>query len=380
MFERKQAGENALIVQTRRRAGELEAAQEFRELAASAGAQVKAELWARSDTPNPRFFVGTGKADEIKEKVAELDLSLILVNHQLTPVQERNLEAHVQCRVVDRTTLILDIFSQRARSHEGKLEVELAQLRHMATRLVRGWTHLERQRGGIGNRGPGETQLELDRRLLSKRVDILSDRLEVAVKQREQGRKGRSSSGISQIALVGYTNAGKSTLFNALTKAKVHVADQLFATLDPTVRKVFLAEHGEITVADTVGFVSDLPHELVAAFRSTLTEAREAQLLLHVIDAADPLLAEHIQDVDKVLEEIGAAAIPKLLVMNKIDLIDQRPQFEPGERPRVWVSAHTGAGMAELKQALMTLLPAPRGHWANAGHDGVLINEAANSN
>ena len=377
MFERKQAGENALIVQTRRRAGEVEAAQEFRELAASAGAQVKAELWARSDTPNPRFFVGTGKADEIKEKVAELDLSLILVNHQLTPVQERNLEAHVQCRVVDRTTLILDIFSQRARSHEGKLEVELAQLRHMATRLVRGWTHLERQRGGIGNRGPGETQLELDRRLLSKRVDILSDRLEVAVKQREQGRKGRSSSGISQIALVGYTNAGKSTLFNALTKAKVHVADQLFATLDPTVRKVFLAEHGEITVADTVGFVSDLPHELVAAFRSTLTEAREAQLLLHVIDAADPLLAEHIQDVDKVLEEIGAAAIPKLLVMNKIDLIDQRPQFEPGERPRVWVSAHTGAGMAELKQALMSLLPAPRGHWANAGNDGALINDGA---
>ena len=380
MFDRKQAGENALIVQTRRRAGEVEAAQEFRELAASAGAQVKAELWARSDTPNPRFFVGTGKADEIKEKVAELDLSLILVNHQLTPVQERNLEAHVQCRVVDRTTLILDIFSQRARSHEGKLEVELAQLRHMATRLVRGWTHLERQRGGIGNRGPGETQLELDRRLLSKRVDILSDRLEVAVKQREQGRKGRTSSGISQIALVGYTNAGKSTLFNALTKAKVHVADQLFATLDPTVRKVFLAEHGEITVADTVGFVSDLPHELVAAFRSTLTEAREAQLLLHVIDAADPLLAEHIQDVDKVLEEIGAAAIPKLLVMNKIDLIDQRPQFEPGERPRVWVSAHTGAGMTELKQALMSLLPAPRGHWANAGHDAVLIDDAANSN
>ncbi len=365
MFERKQAGENALIVQTRRRAGEIEAAQEFRELAASAGAQVKAELWARSDTPNPRFFVGTGKADEIKEKVAELELSLVLVNHQLTPVQERNLEAHLQCRVVDRTSLILDIFSQRARSHEGKLEVELAQLRHMSTRLVRGWTHLERQRGGIGNRGPGETQLEIDRRLLSKRVDILAERLEVAVKQREQGRKGRSSSGISQIALVGYTNAGKSTLFNALTKAKVHVADQLYATLDPTVRKVFLAEHGEITVADTVGFVSDLPHELVAAFRSTLTEAREAQLLLHVIDAADPLLAEHIQDVDKVLEEIGAAAIPKLLVMNKIDLIDQRPQFEPGERPRVWVSAHTGAGMAELKQALMSLLPASRGHWAN---------------
>ncbi len=368
MFERKQVGENALIVQTRRRAGEVEAAAEFRELAASAGAQIKTELWARSDQPNPRFFVGSGKADEIKEKVAELELSLVLVNHQLTPVQERNLEAHVQCRVVDRTSLILDIFSQRARSHEGKLEVELAQLRHMSTRLVRGWTHLERQRGGIGNRGPGETQLELDRRLLSKRVDILSDRLEVAVRQREQGRKSRSASGISQIALVGYTNAGKSTLFNALTKAKVHVADQLFATLDPTVRKVFLADHGEITVADTVGFVSDLPHELVAAFRSTLTEAREAQLLLHVIDASDPLLAEHIQDVEKVLEEIGAAATPKLIVMNKIDLIDQQPHFETGNTPRVWLSAHTGAGMAQLKSALISLLPAPRQHWVSANN------------
>jgi GTPase len=365
MFERRQAGERALVVQTRRRAGEAEAAEEFRELTASAGAQLTHELWAKSDTPNPRFFVGTGKADEIKDKVAELGLTLVLVNHQLSPVQERNLEAHVQCRVVDRTGLILDIFSQRARSHEGKLEVELAQLRHIATRLVRGWSHLERQRGGIGNRGPGETQLETDRRLLSKRVKILSDRLDVAVRQREQGRKGRSSSGIPQIALVGYTNAGKSTVFNALTKAKVYAANQLFATLDPTVRRVELVNHGPITVADTVGFVSDLPHELVAAFRSTLTEAREADLLVHIIDAADPLLAERIQDVDKVLEEIGAAATPKLLVMNKIDLIDQRPQFEAGERPRVWLSARTGEGMAELKTALMTLLPG-RDQYRNA--------------
>jgi GTPase len=377
MFDRKQAGERALVVQTRRRAGEIEAAEEFRELVASAGATMQVEIWAKSDHPNPRFFVGTGKADEIKTLVAEQDLDLVIVNHQLSPVQERNLEAYVQARVVDRTGLILDIFSQRARSHEGKLEVELAQLRHIATRLVRGWTHLERQRGGIGNRGPGETQLETDRRLLSKRVKVLSDRLDVAVRQREQGRKGRSASGVPQVALVGYTNAGKSTLFNTLTKSKVYAADQLFATLDPTVRRVRISDEtppvtnseqnpadyskpnknaGIITLADTVGFVSDLPHELVAAFRSTLTEAREAELLLHIIDAADPMLQERMEDVDKVLEEIGAASTPKLIVMNKIDLTDQLPRFERGERPRVWVSAHTGAGMKELKLAIAELV------------------------
>jgi GTPase len=366
MFDRRKGGERALIVQTRRRAGEIEAAAEFRELVASAGATVEVELWAKSDQPNPRFFVGTGKADEIKTCVEEQGLDLVIVNHQLSPVQERNLEAHVQARVVDRTGLILDIFSQRARSHEGKLEVELAQLRHVATRLVRGWTHLERQRGGIGNRGPGETQLELDRRLLSKRMKVLSDRLDVAVRQREQGRKARNASGVPQVALVGYTNAGKSTLFNTLSKAKVFAADQLFATLDPTVRRVRIGENnvysetnknlGMITLADTVGFVSDLPHELVAAFRSTLTEAREAELLLHIIDAADPMLQERMEDVDKVLEEIGAAGTPKLLVMNKIDLTDQAPRFERGERPRVWVSAHTGAGMLELKTAIAELV------------------------
>ena len=356
MFDRHKAGERAMVVQTRRRAGEEQAAEEFRELASSAGAEIVHEIWARSDKPNPRFFIGTGKAEEIKELVQAQNISLVIVNTQLSPVQERNLEAHVQARVVDRTGLILDIFSQRARSHEGKLEVELAQLRHIATRLVRGWTHLERQRGGIGNRGPGETQLETDRRLLSKRVKILSERLDVAVRQREQARKSRTRSGMAQIALVGYTNAGKSSLFNALTKAKVYAADQLFATLDPTVRRVELSGFGPITAADTVGFVSDLPHELVAAFRSTLTEAREADLLLHVIDAADPMMLERIEDVDKVLEEIGAHQIPKLLVMNKIDLIDVPPKFEAGERPKVWLSAQTGEGMEQLRGALAELL------------------------
>ena len=356
MFDRHKAGERAMVVQTRRRAGEEQAAEEFRELASSAGAEIVHEIWARSDKPNPRFFIGTGKAEEIKELVQAQNISLVIVNTQLSPVQERTLEAHVQARVVDRTGLILDIFSQRARSHEGKLEVELAQLRHIATRLVRGWTHLERQRGGIGNRGPGETQLETDRRLLSKRVKILSERLDVAVRQREQARKSRTRSGMAQIALVGYTNAGKSSLFNALTKAKVYAADQLFATLDPTVRRVELSGFGPITAADTVGFVSDLPHELVAAFRSTLTEAREADLLLHVIDAADPMMLERIEDVDKVLEEIGAHQIPKLLVMNKIDLIDVSPSYEAGERPKVWLSAQTGAGMEDLRVALMDVL------------------------
>jgi GTPase len=360
VFERKAGGERALIVQLRRRAAEAELAQEFLDLAASAGAIVEQEVWAKSDQPNPRFFIGTGKADEIKALVAEHQISLVLVNQSLTPVQERNLEAHVQARVVDRTGLILDIFARRARSHEGKLEVELAQLRHMSTRLVRGWTHLERQRGGIGNRGPGETQLEIDRRLLSKRVQILQERLDVVVRQRNQGRKSRSRNGLPQIALVGYTNAGKSTLFNILTKAKVYAADQLFATLDPTVRRIHIPDYGPITVADTVGFVSDLPHELVAAFLSTLTEAREADLLLHIVDAADPMSAERMRAVQQVLEQIEAQQIPQLIVMNKIDVLDQPAKFEPGERPRVWLSAQSGAGIPELRQALASLLPSAR--------------------
>jgi GTPase len=360
MFDRKKRGERAIVVHLRRARGELESAQEFVALAQSAGAEIQEEMWARSDQPNAKFFIGSGKVEQIKARVDAEKYDLVLINRCLTPIQERNLEAALQCRVVDRTALILDIFAQRARSAEGKLEVELAQLKHISTRLVRGWTHLERQRGGIGNRGPGETQLEIDRRLISKRVKLLSDRLDVAVRQREQGRRARDRSGVPQIALVGYTNAGKSTLFNRLAKTQVYAADQLFATLDPTVRRVELADFGAITLADTVGFVQDLPHELVAAFRSTLTEAREAELLLHVVDAADPLFAERIRDVNVVLEEIGVQTTPQLLAMNKIDVLGQTAQFEPGEPPRVWLSAQSGVGLDLLKAALAQHLPERR--------------------
>ncbi len=324
LFERSQGGENALLVQTHSGPVDEGAQEEFADLARSAGATIAAVLTARVDKPNPATLIGTGKLDEIKAAADATGADLVLVNHPLSPGQERNLEKFLQRRVVDRTGLILDIFAQRARSHEGKLQVELAQLRHMATRLVRGWTHLERQRGGsIGLRGPGETQLETDRRLLQKRVDQLQKRLDKVEVQRTQMRRARVRSEIPRIALVGYTNAGKSTLFNELTGADAYAADQLFATLDPTVRKVALPM-GNAALADTVGFVRDLPHELVAAFRSTLSEAREADLLLHVVDAADPLNAERIVQVDAVLEEIGAGEIPQLLVYNKIDRIPVR--------------------------------------------------------
>ena len=296
--------------------------EEFADLARSAGARVAHLMTARIDRPNPATLIGSGKLEEVKAAADATGADLVLVNHPLSPVQERNLEKALERRVVDRTGLILDIFAQRARSHEGKLQVELAQLRHMATRLVRGWTHLERQRGGaIGLRGPGETQLETDRRLLQKRVEQLQRRLEKVEVQRTQMRRARVRSELPRVALVGYTNAGKSTLFNALTGADAYAADLLFATLDPTVRRIALPG-GSVVLADTVGFVRDLPHELVAAFRSTLAEAREADLLLHVIDAADPLREERIAQVDAVLEEIGAGEIPQLLVYNKIDRIE----------------------------------------------------------
>ena len=357
MFERSKRGERALLIQPRRHGVEFDAAAaEFRELARSAGAEVVAELVARIDKPHPALYVGSGKAEEAKALVQSAGADLVLVNHQLTPIQERNLEKLLECRVVDRAGLILDIFAQRARSHEGKLQVELAQLQHMATRLVRGWTHLERQRGGaIGLRGPGETQLETDRRLLAERVKILKGRLEVAVKQREQGRKSRERSQLPAIALVGYTNAGKSTLFNALARSDVYAADQLFATLDPTVRRVGGFSFGAVTLADTVGFVRDLPHELVAAFKSTLTEAREADLLLHVIDGADPLMPEHIAQVEAVLAEIGAGEIPQIQVINKIDASGAEPKVEAMTgrvRSRAYVSAVTGAGLDGLRGAI----------------------------
>ncbi len=371
MFERSRKGETALLIQPH--AGgppEPDVLEEFADLARSAGATVAALLHARIDRPNAAILIGSGKLEECKAAADAVGADLVLVNHTLSPVQERNLEKALGRRVVDRTGLILDIFAQRARSHEGKLQVELAQLRHMATRLVRGWTHLERQRGGaIGLRGPGETQLETDRRLLQKRVEQLQRRLEKVEVQHTQMRRARVRSELPRVALVGYTNAGKSTLFNALTGAEAYAADQLFATLDPTVRRVTLPGGGMV-LADTVGFVRDLPHDLVAAFRSTLSEAREADLLLHVIDAADPHRADRIAQVDEVLAEVGAGDLPQLLVYNKIDRIEgaeprhDRALAEDAEslgleetaRERVWVSARDGVGLDLLRDVLVARL------------------------
>lgn len=370
MFERSRKGEHALLIQPH--AGgrpDDGVTEEFSDLARSAGATIAALLMARIDRPNPSTLIGSGKLEEVKAAADATGADLILVNFPLSPGQERNLEKLLQRRVLDRTGLILDIFAQRARSHEGKLQVELAQLRHMATRLVRGWTHLERQRGGsIGLRGPGETQLETDRRLLQKRVEQLQKRLEKVEVQRTQMRRARVRSELPRVALVGYTNAGKSTLFNVLTGAEAYAADQLFATLDPTVRRIGLPG-GAVVLADTVGFVRDLPHELVAAFRSTLSEAREADLLLHIVDAADPHREERIAQVDEVLQEIGAGDLPQMLVFNKIDRIEgaeprhDQPDPDAGDedgdavgigraRERVWISARDGQGIDLLKGAL----------------------------
>ena len=371
MFERSRKGENALLIQPHAGGPPDEGVlEEFADLARSAGASVAALLPARIDRPNPATLIGSGKLDEVKAACEATGADLVLVNHALSPGQERNLEKALERRVVDRTGLILDIFSQRARSAEGKLQVELAQLKHMATRLVRGWTHLERQRGGsIGLRGPGETQLETDRRLLQKRVEQLQKRLDKVEVQRTQMRRARMRSELPRVALVGYTNAGKSTLFNALTGAGAYADDRLFATLDPTVRRLALPA-GPVGLADTVGFVRDLPHELVAAFRSTLSEARDADLLLHVIDAADPLRDERIAQVDAVLAEIGAGEIPQLLVYNKIDRIDgalprhDRPGngIDGGARERVWLSARSGEGLDLLREALGARLGLRRIH------------------
>ncbi|MCL1077400.1 GTPase HflX [Parashewanella spongiae] len=378
MFDRYEAGEKAVLVhidfadEDRR-----EDITELQLLVESAGAHAVGTITGSRKAPDRKYFVGSGKADELAAMVAGTEANVVIFNHALTPAQERNLEMVCQCRVLDRTTLILDIFAQRARTHEGKLQVELAQLKHMSTRLIRGWTHLERQKGGIGMRGPGETQLETDRRLLRGRIKAINRRLEKVDKQRDQSRRARHRGDLSTVSLVGYTNAGKSTLFNSLTSSEVYVADQLFATLDPTLRKLDLFDNSVI-LADTVGFIRHLPHDLVAAFKSTLQETRQAQLLLHVVDCADENMGDNFEQVRNVLKEIDADEIPQLIVCNKIDLLDDvQPRIDyndEGLPSRVWLSAQKRIGFDLLLKAIEALvgqeiaeyklkIPATSGHY-----------------
>lgn len=356
MFERPAEGERALIVQLD--FGQVDLAEELEEirlLAESAGAVVCAVVSGRRQSPDPATFAGKGKVQEVAVELAAYEGDLVIFNHELSPAQERNLERILQCRVIDRTSLILDIFAQRAQSSEGKLQVELAQLDHLATRLVRGWTHLERQKGGIGLRGPGETQLETDRRLLGKRVKVLRERLQKLERQRGVQRKARSRGEILNVSLVGYTNAGKSTLFNALTHAGAYTADQLFATLDTTSRKLWLGEAGNIVISDTVGFIRDLPHSLVAAFHATLEATAQADLLLHVVDSASPAREDQIVEVNKVLAEIGASDVRQIIVLNKLDLTGLPAAVERDEYDRITsirVSAKCGDGLPLLREAL----------------------------
>jgi len=357
LFERPPSGQRAVLVHLQFPRTDFESdRREFEELARSAGAQIEAIVGGSRVKPDPGLFVGSGKADEIAALVKAEGVELAIFNHDLSPSQERNLEKLLQCRVLDRAGLILDIFAARARSHEGKLQVELAQLQHLATRLVRGWTHLERQKGGIGLRGPGETQLETDRRLVRDRIATLKRHLEDVRRRRAQSRASRKRNEVPTVSIVGYTNAGKSTLFNALTGDDTFESSQLFATLDTTVRKLETPNGEPAVIADTVGFVRDLPHDLIAAFRATLEESRDADLLLHVVDSADPERIARIEQVDAVLQEIGAGDVPRLLVFNKIDLREAEPaRVELDDRglpERVFVSARTGAGVEALRHAI----------------------------
>lgn len=361
MFDRFESGEQAVLVHVDFHAEiDREDLSELKLLVSSAGVTTLGVVTGSRSTPSSRYFVGSGKAEEIAEQVKLLGANVVIFNHSLSPTQERNLEKLCQCRVVDRTGLILDIFAQRARTHEGKLQVELAQLKHISTRLVRGWTHLERQKGGIGLRGPGETQLETDRRLIRGRIKNILGRLEKVQKQREQGRRARQRAEIPTVSLVGYTNAGKSTLFNRITEAGVYAADQLFATLDPTLRKLELADVGTVILADTVGFIRHLPHDLVAAFKATLQETQEADLLLHVMDINDDRQQDNMLQVQDVLTEIGADEVPQLIICNKIDQVPElSPRIdydEQGKPMRVWLSAQTGAGVELVQQALVQRL------------------------
>jgi len=353
-FDRPDSGEASILVHLIIDSGsEREDPAEFEELAISAGAQPVDFITGCRKTPSPNLFIGSGKLEEIQAAVHAHKAGLVLFNHTLSPSQERNLEAELKCRVLDRTGLILDIFAQRARSHEGKLQVELAQLQHLSTRLKRGWTHLDRQKGGIGMRGAGEKQLELDQRMIGQRIKAINKGLEKVRGQRDQGRRSRRSSEVATLSLVG-------SLFNEMTHADTYAADQLFATLDSTLRRMILKNYGPVVVADTVGFISHLPHQLVEAFRATLEETAQADLLIHVVDAANEFHLDHILEVDKVLADIGAKSVPQLLVFNKIDLL---PSVEPhiqrdekGKTIKVWVSAKTGAGMELLQGAMSELL------------------------